>query len=283
MSLNQETVQKKPVRKKKVDPVKRKHRKINHILMLVLLSISAITIIALIVNTVRVVMASGVDTGGSENSMAADTGNSMKNDLYRIGNNPTDVEKEYFQKLTDAIKGGNSEEIAEAVVYNFVSDYFTWTNKDGNYEVGGLQYIYAEKYSKFEEWNRWYNYSNLDLYISQYGRDNLIQVKEITTEVPTFRTDDFTVNSVDPAMTYPCYQVQVKWTYEPTTVDLTDFPDRMRFQVVDHDGRFEITEFYDMPSVEAWESENGDSTTTETTETPDSTATPTAGTGESNG
>ena len=84
-------------------------------------------------------------------------------------------------------------------------------------------------------------------------------------------------------MTYPCYQVQVKWTYEPTTVDLADFPDRMRFQVVDHDGRFEITEFYDMPSVEAWEAENGDSTTTETTETPDSTATPTAGTGESNG
>ena len=280
MSLNQENVQKRPVRKKKVDPVKRKHNKINNYLMLVLLGISAITIIALIVNTVRVVMASGTDTGGTENSMSSDTGNSMKNDLYRIGNNPTDVEKEYFQKLTDAIKGGNSEEIAEAVVYNFVSDYFTWTNKDGNYEVGGLQYIYAEKYTKFEEWNRWYNYSNLDLFISQYGRENLIQVKEITTEVPTFRTDDFTVNSVDPAQTYPCYQVQVKWTYEPTAVDLTEFPDRMRFQVVDHDGRFEITEFYDMPSVEAWEAENGESTGTDTDETTESTET---ATGENNG
>ena len=283
MSLNQENVQKRPVRKKKVDPVKRKHNKINNYLMLVLLGISAITIIALIVNTVRVVMASGTDTGGTENSMSSDTGNSMKNDLYRIGNNPTDVEKEYFQKLTDAIKGGNSEEIAEAVVYNFVSDYFTWTNKDGNYEVGGLQYIYAEKYTKFEEWNRWYNYSNLDLFISQYGRENLIQVKEITTEVPTFRTDDFTVNSVDPAQTYPCYQVQVKWTYEPTAVDLTEFPDRMRFQVVDHDGRFEITEFYDMPSVEAWEAENGESTDTETDKTAETADSTEAATGESNG
>ena len=283
MSLHQENVQKRPVRKKKVDPVKRKHNKINNYLMLVLLGISAITIIALIVNTVRVVMASGTDTGGTENSMSSDTGNSMKNDLYRIGNNPTDVEKEYFQKLTDAIKGGNSEEIAEAVVYNFVSDYFTWTNKDGNYEVGGLQYIYAEKYTKFEEWNRWYNYSNLDLFISQYGRENLIQVKEITTEVPTFRTDDFTVNSVDPAQTYPCYQVQVKWTYEPTAVDLTEFPDRMRFQVVDHDGRFEITEFYDMPSVEAWEAENGESTDTETDKTAETADSTEAATGESNG
>ena len=268
----------KVARTKKVNSAtKQKHRKINNILMSVLLGITAITIIALIVNTVRVVKASGVDNAGSENSMSSDTGNSMKNDLYRIGNNPTDVEKEYFQKLTDAIKGGNSEEIAEAVVYNFVSDYFTWTNKDGNYEVGGLQYIYAEKYSKFEEWNRWYNYSNLDLYISQYGRDKLPQVKEITTEKPTFRTEeDFTILSVDPAQTYPCYQVQVAWTYEPTDVNIADFPNRMRFQVVDHDGRFEIVEFYDMPSVEEWEAANGgsDSSSSEdTTETDDTAAT----------
>ena len=278
-----EQTARKTVRTRKPDSAsKQKQRKINNILMSVLLGITAITIIALIVNTVRVVKASGVDNAGSENSMSSDTGNSMKNDLYRIGNNPTDVEKEYFQKLTDAIKGGNSEEIAEAVVYNFVSDYFTWTNKDGNYEVGGLQYIYAEKYSKFEEWNRWYNYSNLDLYISQYGRENLPQVKEITTEKPTFRTeDDFTVLSVDPAQTYPCYQVQVAWTYESTDVNIADFPNRMRFQVVDHDGRFEIVEFYDMPSGEEWEAANGvsDSSSSDgTTETDE-----TAETGESEG
>ncbi len=274
-----------PVRTTKQRPVssatKQKHRKINNILMVVLLAVTGITIIALIVNTVRVVKASSVDNAGSETSMSSDTGNSMKNDMYRIGNNPTDVEKEYFQKLTDAIKGGNSTEIAEAVVYNFVSDYFTWTNKDGNYEVGGLQYIYAEKYAKFEEWNRWYNYSNLDLYISQFGRENLPQVKEVTTEVATFQTkDDFTVLSVDPAQTYPCYQVQVAWTYEPTSVDTSDFPNRMRFQVVDHDGRFEIVEFYDMPSVEEWEAKNG--TSDGNTDTEEDTE-ETAKTGESEG
>lgn len=256
-------------KKRKVDPLKAKHKKINQILMLVLIGISAVSLIALLINTIRVVKASNVDTGGTENSMSSDTGNSMKNDLYRIGNNPTDIEKEYFQKLTDAIKSGVSEDIAEAVVYNFVSDYFTWTNKDGNYEVGGLQYIYAEKYAKFEEWNRWYNYSNLDLYISQYGREELPQVKEITTETATFKTDDFTVLSVDPQQTYPCYQVQVVWTYESTPVDLNDFPNRMRFQVIDHDGRYEIVEFYDMPSVEEWEAKNGtgDSSSEETDET----------------
>ena len=245
-----------------------RHRRINQILMYVMLGVSAVTIIALLINTVRVVRASSTDSAGTEEGMTANTGQSMKNDVYIIGNNPTDIEKEYFQKLTDALTGGNPEEIAEAVVYNFVSDYFTWTNKDGNYEVGGLQYIFAEKYSKFEEWSRWYQYSNMDLYISQYGRDNLPQVKEITTEKPTYRTDDFTVLSVEPAETYPCYQVQVAWTYEPVTVDTTDFPNRMRFQVADHDGRFEIVEFYDMPSVEAWEAENGSSDSgTDTSET----------------
>ena len=246
-------------RRRPLDPVRAKHRKINQALIFVLLAVSAVTIVALIVNTVRVVRASSVANQGTEEGMSANTGQSMKNDVYIIGNNPTDVEKEYFQKLTDALKGGTPEEIAEAVVYNFVSDYFTWTNKDGNYEVGGLQYIFAEKYAKFEEWNRWYPNSDMDLYISQYGRSNLIQVKEITTEVPTFKTDDFTVQSVDPAETYPCYQVQVKWTYEDCDVNTADFPNRMRFQVVDHNGRFEIVEFYDMPSVEAWEAQNGGS------------------------
>ena len=260
-------------RRRTADPVKAKHRKINQILMFVLLGVSAVTILALIINTVRVARTSTVANQGTGEGMTANTGQSMKNDVYIIGNNPTDIEKEYFQKLTDALNGGTPEDIAEAVVYNFVSDYFTWTNKDGNYEVGGLQYIYAEKYSKFEEWNRWYPNSDMDLYISQYGRSNLIQVKEITTEVPTFRTDDFTVLSVDPAKTYPCYQVQVAWTYDEASQNTSDFPNRMRFQVVDHDGRYEIVEFYDMPSVEAWEAENGGS---ESNAAPDASADPNA-------
>ena len=252
-------------RKRKPDPARQKSRKINTILSAVLVGISAVMVVALGINTVNAAKAGTVDNQGSEDSMTTtSTGKSLKNNLYEIGNNPTEISKEYFQKLSDSVSAGTPEEKAEAVVYNFVTDYFTWTNKDGNYEVGGLQYIYAEKYAKFEEWNRWYNYSNMDLYISQYGREHLPEVAPITTEVPTFRTDDFTVMSVDPPVTYPCYQVQVSWTYgDNATVDLNDFPHRMRFQVVDHDGRFEIVEFYDMESVEAWEAENGTGTDAE--------------------
>ena len=101
------------------------HRKINQILMYVMLGVSAVTIVALLVNTVRVVKASSADSAGTQEGMTANTGQSMKNDVYIIGNNPTDTEKEYFQKLTDALGGGSPEEIAEAVVFLAGAAYVT--------------------------------------------------------------------------------------------------------------------------------------------------------------
>ena len=104
MSQHEEQPMKKKTTHKRrpVDPVKAKHRKINSILMMVLLGACVVTILALIINTVRVVRASSVANQGTEEGMTANTGQSMKNDVYIIGNNPTDIEKEYFQKLTDA-------------------------------------------------------------------------------------------------------------------------------------------------------------------------------------
>ena len=238
--------------------LKKKHRKINGILALILMVITVVAVIAMIINIFRVGTRStaSVDTENT-NSLSTDTQRDMSNDLYEIGNNPTEYEKECFQKLTDALKSGTKEQQAEALVYAFVSDYFTGTNKDGNYEVGGLQYIYSNKYVSFEEWSRYNYYQDMDLYISQYGRDNLPAVSSITTDVETFKAPDFTVNTVDPAETYDCYQVQVSWTYNMgAKVPKENFVNDMRFQVIDHDGRMEIAEFYDMDSVNAWEAAN---------------------------
>lgn len=236
---------------------RRRNKIINNTMTVIILLLSAAVIAAFILNMIRVRRQSTVANEGTESELVADMDNSMKNDLYRIGNNPTEVEKEYFQKLTDTLKSGTKEEQAEAVVYAFVSDFFTWTNKDGNYEVGGQQYIYGPKYTSFESWALSDYYRDLDLYISQYGRENLPQVKEVMTDAETFKTDDFEVVTSDPHVTMDCYQVQVKWTYDSNAkVDLANFPDHVRFQVVDNNGRMEIAEFYDMPSVIAWEAAN---------------------------
>lgn len=251
---------------RKIDPVKKKHRKMNQRMILTLLIVSAVTIVAFVFNIINVARRTTSSSSETNTSLSSNTDRSMKNDLYEIGNNPTDFEKQCFQELSDAMQGTDQNAYATALVKCFVSDYFTWTNKDGNYEVGGLQYIFGEKYTTFEEWSRYNYYENMDLYISQYGRENLPEVTSITIDKDTFQTDDYTINTIDPAQTYPCYQVQVSWTYTMgSSLNASDFVNDMRFLVVDNDGRMEIAEFYDMNSVNAWEAANGTSSDAEAT------------------
>jgi len=232
--------------RKKIDPRKRKRMIINRRLILVLLITSILAIAAFAWNIYDISRSN--QGAGKTQSLSADTNRSMKNDQYEIGNNPTAAEKQYFQQLTDALNAQDPEAISEAVVYNFVADYFTWTNKDGNYEIGGLQYIFGPKYTAFETWSRWNYYSDLDLYISQKGRANLIQVKEITTD-SKYKHDDFPItlwasDGTSTETKYECYDILVSWTYESSPVS-DQFPTGGEFLVVNDNGRWEIAEFYD--------------------------------------
>lgn len=229
----------------------RRKKSYNNVMILCLLVLSLIAIVALGINTVRVARASNY--GQDTNTLEVDTQSSMSNDLYEIGNNPTEIQKTYFQELTDALKGDDQALIAEKVAMNFVADFFTWTNKDGNYEVGGLQYIYGPHFLNFDTYARWNYYADLDKYIHQYGRENLLQVKEITVEVPTAKTDDYMVYTVDPAHQMYAWKVELSWTYEDTKLDASSFPQGGQFIVALNDNRFEIVEFYDIESVREWE------------------------------
>lgn len=252
-----------PPRRKKIDPVKRKHMKINRRLIAIMLAVCVLAIAAFAVNIYRI--SKSVTGAGKSTSLSSNTDRSMKNDLYEIGNNPTSAEKTYFQQLTDAINANDDAAISEAVAKNFVSDYFTWTNKDGNYEVGGLQYIYGPMYSSFEQWSRYNYYSDLALYISQQGRENLIQVKEISTSKDTAKAPDFTVTSFDDSgtevtNTFESYEVDLTWTYESNGADTSKFPTAARFFLVKNNSRWEIAEFYDAESIREWEKQNAAST-----------------------
>lgn len=258
----------KPVKKmrKKVDPVKLRNRKINSGLVLGLLVLSLGIIVTFAFNIISV--AAKKEASGKSNSLSADTNKTMKNDQYEIGNNPTSIQKEYFQQLTDAINSGDNATIAEKVVYNFVADYFTWTNKDGNYEIGGLQYIYSSSIGSFEEWSRYNFYSDLDLYISQQGRTHLIEVKEITTDEATTVAPDFSTyywedSETKKELTFESYEVNVSWTYESNGADTSKFPTGARFFVINNNGRWEIAEFYDYESINEWEAQNSSSDTTD--------------------
>ena len=166
----------------------------------------------------------------------------MKNDQYVIGNNPTQFQQDEFKNLTEALKDGDPLTISEAVVRCFIADYFTWTNKDGNYEVGGLQYIYGPMFTSFQEQSRWEFYKDLDLYISQYDRENLLEVTDITT-LPAVVSGNFEHYSGEE---YAAYYVEATWNYKSSSqIDVDSFQKTGYFTVVNNEGRYEVAQFFD--------------------------------------
>ncbi len=234
---------------------------LNRRLVLGLFAMCIAVLAGYIWNIVRI---SRIPSTAETDTLEIDTSNALHNDQYTIGNNPTDVQKGYFEGLTDALAAGDEAVICEQVVYSFVSDYFTWTNKDGNYDVGGLEYIYGPKMSTFGQWSRYNFYKDFDLYLNQQGRNKLIEVAEITT-IDTVKAPDFTIVEYDPDgnridTTLPSYEVNVEWTYTKNSAAVEAFPASARFYVVNHNGRWEIAEFYDLISVQEWESTHSSGT-----------------------
>ena len=106
----------------------------------------------------------------------------MKNDKYVIGNNPTQFQQDEFKKLTEALKGNDQLAISEAVVRNFIADYFTGQTEMVLMKSEVCNTSMDQCLTSFQEQSRWEFYKDLDLYISQYGRENLLEVTDITTK-----------------------------------------------------------------------------------------------------
>ena len=164
--------------------------------------------------------------------------------------------KKYFKELNEAVKGkdvkdenGNTytgeEAIAETVVKNFICQYYTWTNKDGNYDIGGMQYIYSPKQSDFETYTLYNFYKDMDLYLSKDGRSSLIEVKKVTINNVS-RVDDYTVtytdeNGDEQSAGLPCVNVEASWEYDSDTkMNASEIQTSATFHVVNNNDRWEI-------------------------------------------
>lgn len=221
--------------KKAMNKKTKKNRQIINVMIIV----SVIVVLVLGINILRITLKKST---GSGDVIKPDSSSTMKNDQYSIGNNPTQLQQDEFKKLTQALKDKDPNAITEAVIRSFIADYFTWTNKDGNYEVGGLQYIYGPMYTSFQEQSRWEFYKDLDLYISQYGRENLLEVSEITTTDVVY-AGKFEHYSGD---SFESYYVEASWKYKPSSkIDVDSFQKTGYFTVIVNDGRYEIAQFFD--------------------------------------
>lgn len=187
------------------------------------------------------------DTGSGTTDTVQKVSNEYSNEYYTIGNNPTDINKTYFKEINAALKEEDNVKIAESLAKTFVTEYYTWTNKDGNYDVGGIQYIYTPKQSDFETYTLNNFYEDMDLYLTQVTRSDLIEVKEVTVNSSSEGTygvqaDGQTDEAGNPILTeLNCVSVDLSWTYESSnTLNTSEFQSHAIIHVVDNNGRWEI-------------------------------------------
>lgn len=174
---------------------------------------------------------------------------------YHLRSNATKLQTELFKELSKAVDSGDKSEIAKLVAENYVADFYTWTNKDGTYDIGGMYYVYSPQKTNIYTQARNTYYRYLTYYINTYGSENLLEVDSIDAEVDT------NSNSYEyDGKTYTSYFVTCTWTYknEDTFKDLNlqGYPDSVEedrrtfvkkeyFLIIEkEDGRFEIVQAY---------------------------------------
>lgn len=201
-----------------------------------------IAVIAIIVNIVLV----SVKTTGSGDVL--DTSNTLKNNgVYNPPTNPTDYQEELYKELTELLNGYDfdsenvdslkNKEIVISVVKNYIADFYTWTNKSSSYSVGGQSFFFGDMVIEFQKRARDYFYKDLDGYIAQYGRDNLIEVVSINADAAYAETISF--NSTD----YVDFYAEATWEYkDDVELDTSSWPKKAAFNVAYNTttGRWEI-------------------------------------------
>ena len=232
-------------------------RRINNFLLVLILLTTVGMLVAFGLNIYKII-AKDSETVKPANAEVEKPENEFINDYYTIGHNATEVNKEYFRELNDALDSGDQSLVAQAVTKCFITEYYTWTNKDGNYDVGGMQYVFKDGQRDFEVYSRYNFYHDLDLYISQLGNNNLLQVASVTidsceatnertveveSETETDSETEGEENSENTSTkTIADYNVTAHWTYEPCSMSTDGVQNSATFKVVNNNGRLEIDE-----------------------------------------
>ena len=99
---------------------------------------------------------------------------------YHLRGNATDYQKDLFKELSNFVCEGVDEKIADSVVKNFIADYYTWTNKSGSYDIGGMYYVYSPLKANIIAQSRDEFYKYLTKYIKDYGSNDLLEVTDVS-------------------------------------------------------------------------------------------------------
>lgn len=123
--------------------------------------------------------------------------------------NATDLQRDLFKQLQEAYKDGDDEEIAKLTAKNFIADFYTWTNKYGSYDVGGIYYC-ADRYN-VEQYGRDTFYKYVSYYIDEYGSENLLEVVSVDAEGGYVSGKKYIIEATGES--FDQYYFDVTWEY----------------------------------------------------------------------
>ena len=183
-----------------------------------------------------------IDTDGSISTPS----NVIEKYNYTLRSNATDLQKELFEELKEDFKNEDETDklkIAEDIAKNYIADMYTWTNKQGRFDVGGMCYING--YYKYNNWmqatNGFYRY--VSKYIEEYGAEDLIEVESIEIVDSYKDSEKYTIGDNS---NFEKFHVDAKWEYKETVrFDTSKFAKKLHFTLVrDESGNYNIVESY---------------------------------------
>lgn len=191
---------------------------------------------------------------------------------YILRDNPTDLQKEYFAELKAAVEEGvladgeaaDDAAIAALVAKNYVADFYTWTNKRGQYDIGGFGYIYDGEFENGDHYKEnvylqardgFYKY--ISTYGTEYGKENLLEVESVEITKCEKMSSPYVIsehveNRQDASgewydyrenHNFDAYLVSCRWTYkENNYLNLNQFANSINLAIIKNGNRFEIVE-----------------------------------------
>lgn len=214
--------------------------KIKNKSVLIVCFIALITVVAVLINVFSM-QKTGSNSPSSTNKSGLKT-----NGVYAIPSSPTTYQIELYKELTEKLNSlekdtsvENKVALCESIVKSFVADFYTWTNKASNYDVGGLPYVVSHSYLTFQQLARDSFYADLDAFIETYGSKELIEVTDI--QVSSAYGSKYVFNFEE----YEDIYVEAKWTYaERDTLDVKQFQHTSAFHVIFFEGQWQIAQMW---------------------------------------
>lgn len=163
--------------------------------------------------------------------------------LYKLPTNATEYQVLLFDELSEMLKNSETTKIdlAGLVVKNYIADFYTWTNKAGSYDVGGLQFVYGPEILNIYSSAKNQFYVDLSYLLTKYDSNVLLEVQDVKIKYVD-PEENFTYGDT----VFESYYVGAEWTYVAKDgFDEETYQTKGYFSVLFRDDRLEIYRYFE--------------------------------------